>query len=72
MVTSVSWPTPEIVGMREAASARARRSSLNGARSSGEPPPRARMRTSKPPRRFKWASAAAISAAAISPWTRTG
>ena len=55
IVTSVSWPTPEIVGIVEAARARATASSLKGARSSGEPPPRARIRTSKPPRRLRCA-----------------
>ena len=40
IVKSVSCPTPEIVGIRQAATARATISSLNGQRSSSEPPPR--------------------------------
>ena len=46
MVKSVSWPTQETTGMREAAMARATGSSLNAQRSSREPPPRPTRRTS--------------------------
>ena len=46
MVKSVSWPTPEITGTRQAAMARASPSSLKHHRSSAEPPPRARITTS--------------------------
>ena len=46
MVKSVSWPTQEITGMREAAMARATISSLKGQRSSSEPPPRPTSSTS--------------------------
>ena len=42
-VTSVSWPTAEISGIRLAAAARTTISSLNDQRSSSEPPPRATM-----------------------------
>ena len=42
-VTSVSWPTAEISGMKLAAAARTTISSLNDHRSSSEPPPRATM-----------------------------
>ena len=45
-VQSTSWPTAEIVGMAEAASARATGSSLNAHRSSIEPPPRPTISTS--------------------------
>ena len=43
IVESVSWPTPLITGMVQAAIARATASSLNAIRSSSEPPPRATM-----------------------------
>ena len=46
MVKSVSCPTAEITGTRQAAMARASPSSLKHHRSSSEPPPRARMTTS--------------------------
>ena len=46
MVKSVSWPTAEITGSVEAEIVRASASSLNAARSSIEPPPRAMMITS--------------------------
>ena len=46
MVKSVSWPTAEITGTRQATMARATGSSLKAQRSSSEPPPRATMMTS--------------------------
>ena len=48
IVTSVSWPTAEIVGTGQPAIARATTSSLNAHRSSIEPPPRPTMTTSTP------------------------
>ena len=44
-VTSTSWPTPVTTGSGCATTARTTRSSLNGQRSSMDPPPRARMVT---------------------------
>ncbi|VVN19460.1 hypothetical protein PS623_04215 [Pseudomonas fluorescens] len=46
--TSVSWPTALTMGVTQAAIARATASSLKHQRSSSEPPPRARIRASKP------------------------
>ena len=77
-VVSVSCPTAEITGMRQAATARATISSLKAQRSSIEPPPRATISTSSggiaPSRlsRSKPSMAAAICSAAPSPWTSTG
>ncbi len=48
IVTSVSWPTAEIVGTGQPAIARATTSSLKAQRSSIEPPPRPTMTTSTP------------------------
>ena len=48
MVTSVSWPTPEITGTGQRPMARATISSLNAQRSSIDPPPRTRSTTSTP------------------------
>ena len=72
MVTSVSWPTPEMTGTGEAAMARATTSSLNAHKSSSEPPPRATMITSTWETRATNLRARAISAAAPSPCTRVG
>ena len=47
-VQSVSWPTAEITGMPDAATARASASSLKPQRSSRLPPPRATISTSGP------------------------
>ena len=71
-VTSISWPTAEIVGMRQAATARTTFSSLKADRSSREPPPRATMTTSAAPRRENASTARAISSGADAPWTATG
>src|SRR5574343_645579 len=71
MVKSVSWPTPEMIGMVEAAMARATASSLKAQRSSMLPPPRHRMIASQSVA-AAWPSASAILAAAPSPWTRVG
>ena len=77
-VVSVSWPTAEISGMRQAAAARMTISSLNAIRSSRLPPPRATISTSGrgtgPPadRASKPAMAAAMRSAAPSPCTGTG
>ena len=77
-VQSVSWPTAEITGMCEAATARTTTSSLKPHRSSRLPPPRATISTSgrgigpSGSSALKPATAAATSAPAVSPWTRTG
>jgi len=77
-VVSVSWPTALISGIVQAATVRASASSLNGQRSSTEPPPRATISTSgrgiAPPasRASKPRIAAATWAAAASPCTTTG
>jgi len=47
IVKSVSCPTPLIIGILESAIALATISSLNGQRSSSDPPPLASIRTSK-------------------------
>src|ERR1017187_602390 len=52
MVKSVSWPMAETTGRGEATMARATRSLLKAARSSSEPPPRARTMTSTRPAAF--------------------
>src|SRR2546429_490589 len=72
MVKSVSWPTPEMTGISEAKIARATISSLKDHKSSMEPPPRARMRTSTSFALLKNFSALTISSGAPSPCTRTG
>ena len=46
MVKSVSWPTADTTGIDERKISRARASSLKGAISSSEPPPRAIIITS--------------------------
>ena len=76
-VVSVSWPTAEISGMDDSAAARTTISSLNGNRSSNEPPPRATISTSGRAIPFRGSAlnpriAAAISLAARSPCTLTG
>ena len=77
-VVSVSWPTAEITGIGQAATVRARASSLNGQRSSIDPPPRATIRTSgrgmDPPsgRAANPRTALATCLAACSPWTTQG
>ncbi len=77
-VTSDSWPTPTTTGRGKAATARTTRSSLNGQRSSSEPPPRARMSRSmaRPStgsvHRARLRSAPRMVAGAVSPWTRHG
>ena len=72
-VTSISCPTAETTGIREAAIARTTGSSLNAQRSSMLPPPRVTTRQSiGVVRRLTVSMAAAISAAAPSPCTRTG
>ncbi len=71
-VKSVSCPTAEITGIREAATARTTASSLNGQRSSAEPPPRPRMISSAQFRRFMRRRASTIWGAAPSPCTSTG
>ena len=54
MVKSVSWPTAETTGRRDAAMARATRSLLKAARSSSDPPPRASTITSTRPERVQF------------------
>ena len=77
-VMSVSCPTAEISGIMEPAAARTTISSLKHHRSSSEPPPRATISTSgrgigpSSGSALKPSMAAAISAAAPSPCTRTG
>ena len=77
-VQSVSWPTAEITGMREAATARARPSSLKPQRSSRLPPPRATISRSgcaiapSHASALKPLTAAVTSAPAVSPCTLTG
>src|SRR2546425_4171983 len=70
IVTSVSWPIALTTGAREAATARARPSSLKHHRSSRDPPPRATMTTST--RSATNASARRRLAGASGPWTRAG
>src|SRR3989441_652994 len=70
IVTSVSWPIALTTGAREAATARARPSSLKHHRSSRDPPPRATMTTST--RSATNASARRKLAGASGPWTRAG
>ena len=72
MVKSVSWPTAEITGTRQATMARATGSSLKAQRSSSEPPPRATMMTSTSAIAARRRSAAAIASAAPSPCTGVG
>ena len=72
MVKSVSWPTAETTGISEAAMARASVSELKGARSSGEPPPRAMTTASTFFARLNQAMPEAISPAACSPCTVAG
>ena len=72
-MTSTSWPTAETTGTADAATARTTDSSLNAARSSFEPPPRARMTTSaEPATRENARRARTISPAAAGPWTDAG
>ncbi len=72
-VTSISWPTAETVGIRDAAIARTTASSLNDHRSSRLPPPRPTTSTSGAgSSRLAARMPATISAAAPSPWTRAG
>src|SRR5215813_11103969 len=72
MVKSVSCPTAEMTGTRQATSARATRSSLKAHRSSMEPPPRPTMITSSSTMVWRCARACTISPGASSPCTRTG
>ena len=77
-VQSVSWPTAEITGISDAATARTTASSLKPHRSSRLPPPRATMirsgRGIGPPSgsALNPLTAAVTSAAQVSPCTRTG
>ena len=71
METSVSWPTALMIGVWQAATARATASSLKHQRSSSEPPPRARISASKPPRSAS-SRARTICAVASWPWTALG
>ncbi len=72
-VTSISWPTAETTGIREAQIARTTTSSLKAHRSSRLPPPRVTTRQSiSIGRRLTVSIAAAISWAAPSPCTRLG
>ena len=72
MVKSVSWPTAEITGIREDATAQATGSSLKAQRSSKEPPPRPMIITSTLSMRFIRARASTNWGAAPSPCTSTG
>ena len=72
IVTSVSWPTPVTMGTRLANIALATTSSLNGHRSSSEPPPRATIATSTPMPCCNAAIASAILPAASGPCTGVG
>lgn len=72
MVKSVSCPTPLMVGIGQAASARATVSSLNAHKSSMLPPPRQTISTSTSWRSAAWVMAATICAGAASPCTRVG
>ena len=69
---SVSWPTAEITGSSESYIALATISSLNGHKSSSEPPPLAKIITSANFCSFIIFIAFAILTAAPSPWTGTG
>ncbi len=71
IVKSVSCPTAETPGTAEAAIARATLSSLNGQRSSREPPPLATTITSTLTR-FRSPMPATMVSAAPSPWTCAG
>ena len=72
IVKSVSWPTPEITGMRQLATAYATSSSLNDHKSSMLPPPRHTIRTSQSLRSEAVSMAAAIFCAANWPCTGVG
>ena len=72
IVKSTSCPIPEMIGIGQATMARAKPSSLKAHRSSSEPPPRARIKTSHSARRPASPIAAMISLAACAPWTGTG
>ena len=71
MLTSTSWPTALMIGIRLVWIARATHSSLNAQRSSSDPPPRPRIITSMPPSVSLLAlvilMASAISSAALGP-----
>ena len=69
---SISWPTAEITGTVQAATARATRSSLKAQRSSRAPPPRPMITTSAPPQRSMRSMARTSSSAAPSPCTFAG
>ena len=72
IVKSVSCPTAEMTGISEANIALATFSSLNGHKSSIEPPPRPKMMTSAPPHSFASRRERTISSAAFSPCTSVG
>ena len=72
MVKSVSWPTPLMVGMRQAAIALATISSLNDHKSSMLPPPRQMISTSHSARWSAVLMASAINDAAPLPCTGVG
>ena len=72
IVKSVSCPTAEIIGIFESYIARATISSLNGHRSSKEPPPLAKIMTSANCFSFIIFIAFAISFEAPEPCTGTG
>src|ERR1700691_5154561 len=69
MVKSISCPTPQTTGSRQAWIARARRSSLNAHRSSSEPPPRAKISTSHSARAEALSRAATSAGTAAAPCT---
>ena len=72
-VTSISCPTADTTGMREATTARTTSSSLKAQRSSIEPPPRPTTRRSRGGSiRLAIAIPPAISSAAPGPWTLAG
>ncbi len=72
MVKSVSWPTAEITGSSDAAIVRANPSSLNAAKSSSDPPPRATTITSTRLARLKYFTPALTSDGAEAPCTCAG
>ena len=72
MLKSTSWPIPATTGTGQAATARAKASSLNAAKSSREPPPRASNNTSISARAATISNIRIMAGAARSPWTGVG
>ena len=67
MLQSFSWPIPVTTGTADAKIARATNSSLNGNRSSGEPPPLAKIIKSISVKSLNEYNASDIKDAALSP-----